>query len=87
MGFTGGSAYAMARDIAEGYTGLNDRTLRAFSDAESALLTFELDRYLRELRGFQPPLDDIPAIQLKNRRIGRLNGALTMLRARRQARG
>ena len=85
MGFTAGSAYAMARDIAEGYTGLNDRVLRALSAAEATQLSFELDRYLRELRGLQPPLDDIPAIQLKNRRMSRLNGALTLLRARQQA--
>jgi hypothetical protein len=86
MGFTGGSAYAMARDVAEGYTGLNERSLKALSEAELGQLAFELDRYLRELRGLQPPLDDIAAIQHKNRRIGRLNGALTLLRARRQAR-
>ena len=86
MGITGGSAYAMARDIAEGYTALNDRSVRALSEAEIGQLAFELDRFLRELRGLQPPLDDIPAIQLKNRRIGRINSALTLVRARRQAR-
>ena len=40
-----------------------------------------MDRALREMRGDQPPLDDLPALQQRNRKIQRLNGAFTMLRS------
>jgi hypothetical protein len=80
MGFPGGSAYAMSRDIAEGYTLVTDRTLRALSAADLDKLSFEMDRHMRELRGDQPALDDIPAIQQRNRRIQRLNQAMLVLR-------
>jgi hypothetical protein len=80
MAFPGGSAYAMTRDIAGGYTLVTDRTFRMLSAADLDKLSFEMDRHLRELRGDQPPLDDIPAIQQRNRRIQRLNQALVVLR-------
>jgi hypothetical protein len=81
MGFPGGSAYAMTRDIAEGYTLVTERTFRSLTAADLDKLVFEMDRHLRELRGDQPSLDDIPAIQLRNRRIQRLNQALLVLRS------
>jgi hypothetical protein len=81
MSFPGGSAYAMSRDIAEGYTLVTERTFRTLSAADLDQLVFELDRHLRELRGDQPPLDDIPAIQVRNRRIQRLNQAMLVLRS------
>jgi hypothetical protein len=80
MGFPGGSAFAMARDIAEGYTLVTERTFRSLTAADLEKLSFEMDRHMRELRGDQPPLDDIPAIQLRNRRIQRLNQAMLVLR-------
>jgi hypothetical protein len=81
MGFPGGSAYAMTRDIAEGYTLVTERTFKTLTPAELDKLVFEMDRHLRELRGDQPPLDDIPAIQLRNRRIQRVNQAMQVLRS------
>lgn len=81
MSFTSGSAYSMARDIAEGYTLVTQRTFRALTAVDVDKLAFEMDRHLRELRGDQPSLDDIPAIQLRNRRIQRLNAALLVLRS------
>ena len=86
MAFPGGSAYAMARDIAEGYTTLNERSFRTFTEADIIQLSFELDRHLRELRGTQAAQDDLPAVQHRNRRMGRLTTALTLLRGRKQAR-
>lgn len=80
MGFPGGSAYAMARDVGEGYILVTERTFKTMTRADLDQLTFEIDRYLRELRGDQPSLDDLPAIQLRQRRMQRLNSALQMVR-------
>jgi len=84
MAFPGGSAYAMARDIAGGFTAVSERTFRTMTRPDLDQLGFEIDRHLRELRGEQAPLDDIAAIQQRNRRIQRLTSALAVLRAYRQ---
>lgn len=79
--FSGGSAYAMAKDIAEGFLLVTERTYQRLAPGELDQLGFEIDRALRDVRGSQPPLEDQPALQLRNRKISRLTGALTMLRA------
>lgn len=79
--FSGGSAYAMAKDIAEGYLMVTERTYQRLAPGELDQLGFEIDRSLRDIRGNQPSLEDQAALQLRNRKISRLNGALTMLRA------
>jgi hypothetical protein len=84
MAFSGGSAYAMARDVAGGFTTVSERTLRTMTRPDLDQLGFEIDRHLRELRGDQPSLDDVQAIQLRQRRMQRLNSALMMLRSYRQ---
>lgn len=76
----------MARDVAEGLMLVTERTFLRFSLAELDQLAFELDRALREVRGQQPSLDDLPAIQQRNRKIQRLQSALTMLRSYQQSR-
>lgn len=82
----GGSAYAMARDITEGFILVTERTFKTMQRSEVDQLAFEMDRYLREIRGEQPALDDMPAIQLRNRRISRINQAMIMVRAYQQKR-
>jgi hypothetical protein len=77
--FPGGSAWAMVRDIADGYYLLTERSFRAFNRAELDKIQFELDRRLRDLRGEQPALDDLQAIQLRNRRLQRLSTGSMML--------
>lgn len=84
--FPGGSAYAMVRDVAEGFLLVTDRTFQRLQPTELDQLGFELERHLRELRGEQPALDDLLAIQQKNRRIQRLTGCLMMMRSYRQRR-
>jgi len=79
--FSGGSAYAMAKDIAEGYLLVTERTYQRLAASELDQLGFEIDRALRDVRGTQPPLEDQAALQVRNRKISRLTGALTMLRA------
>jgi len=86
MAFSGGSAYSMARDIAEGYSTLNERTFKTMVRGDLDQLTFEMDRHLRELRGEIPAQDDTPALQQRNRRIQRLNTAIVVLRSYRQKR-
>lgn len=70
----------MARDIAEGYTLVTERTFKMLTRGDLDQLGFEIERHLRELRGDQPSLDDMAAIQLRNRRIQRLNSAVQILR-------
>jgi hypothetical protein len=82
--FPGGSAWAMVRDIAEGYFLVTERTFRAFGRPELDKISFELERHMREVRGDQAPLDDLSAIQNRNRRIQRLNTAMLILRSFRQ---
>jgi hypothetical protein len=71
----------MARDIAEGFTNVTERSLRSLSRGDLDQLTFELERHLRDLRGDQAASDDIPAIQLRNRKIQRVNTAMMVLRS------
>jgi hypothetical protein len=84
MAFPGGSAYAMARDVAEGYLLVTERTFKTMTRPELDQLAFEFDRHLRELRGEQPSLDDLAAIQLRQRKMQRLNSTLLMVRSYRQ---
>jgi hypothetical protein len=76
----------MARDIAEGYSTVNERTFKNMVRGDLDQLTFEMDRHLRELRGDMPAQDDVPALQQRNRRIQRLNTAIVVLRSYRQKR-
>jgi hypothetical protein len=79
--FPGGSAWAMVRDIAEGFILLTERSFRSFGPPELERFQFELDRRLRDVRGEQPDLSDLGAIQQRNRRLQRLQTAQVMLQA------
>ena len=84
MAIPGGSAFGYARDIAEGFQIVTERSFKGLTRAEMDQLAFEIDRGLRDIRGEQVATDDLPMIQAKNRRIQRLNGALMMMRGYRQ---
>ena len=84
MPVPGGSAFAFARDIGEGYQTVTERSFKGLSKGEMDQLAFELDRALRDIRGEQAPLEDLAAIQARSRKIQRLNGALMMMRSYRQ---
>lgn len=86
MALPGGSAYAFARDVAEGYFQVTERSFQRMNGGELDKIAFELDRYLREVRGNQPDLEDVQALQVRNRKIQRINSALMILRAYRQKR-
>ena len=84
MAIPGGSAFGYARDIAEGFQVVTERSFKGLSRPEMDQLAFEIDRALREIRAEQVGADDLPMIQAKNRRIQRLNGAMMMMRGYRQ---
>ena len=84
MAIPGGSAFGYARDIAEGFQVVTERSFKGLSRPEMDQLAFEIDRGLRDIRAEQVPVDDLPMIQAKNRKIQRLNGALMMMRSYRQ---
>lgn len=86
MAIPGGSAYAFARDASEGHFTITERTYMRMTKPELDKVAFELDRYLREIRGQQPDLDDLPALQKRNRKIQRINSSLSILRAYRRKR-
>jgi hypothetical protein len=84
--FLGGSAPAMANQIAEGYTLLTAVQLKRLSDAELDALQFELEKLLRDLRGQVIPADDVAGNQAKNRKISRVTNALQQVNLTRQQR-
>jgi hypothetical protein len=77
--FLGGSAYAMSKDIAEGYVLLSAAILKGFSTSELAQLRQQLEKVQREIRADQPASDDLPAIQRRGRKISRISSALLVL--------
>ena len=82
--FLGGSAYAMSRDIAEGYVLLNATLLKGFTESELMQLRQQLEKVQREIRADQPATDDIQAIQKRGRKISRISSALLILDTRRK---
>jgi hypothetical protein len=82
--FMGGSAYAMSRDIAEGYVLLNATVLKSFTESELMQLRQQLEKVQREIRADQPATDDVQAIQKRGRKISRISSALLILDTRRK---
>lgn len=82
----GGSAYAMANQIGEGYIIVTERTFTRLLRPELDQLAFELDRLMRDVRGDQPPIDDLAAVQQRHRKLQRLTSATMMLQSYRQRR-
>lgn len=78
--FTGGSAYTMVRDIADGFVIPTELTFKQFARPDFAAFALEADKLLREIRGNQPPLSDIEATQKRHRRIQRIQQAMVVAR-------
>lgn len=83
--FIGGSAYAMTKQVADGYLLVTERTFRRLSRPELDKLAFELGKLLREIRGQQPAIDDLPAVRARNHQIQRLNSCRMMLQTYRRS--
>jgi hypothetical protein len=77
--FMGGSALAMANQVAEGFILLSSNTLRGFSPGDLNALRQELDKLTRDARAIVPPPDDAQANQARNRRIARLSSAVQVI--------
>ncbi|HEY6552605.1 MAG TPA: hypothetical protein VI669_04580 [Vicinamibacteria bacterium] len=84
--YQGGSAPAMASQIAEGFILLTANTLKGYLPGELANLRQEVDKLLREVRSTTPASDDALAQQSRNRKIARLSGAIQIVQARMTAR-
>jgi hypothetical protein len=84
--FMGGSAPAMAAQIAEGFILLSPTLLRSFGPGDLSSLRVELERLQREARAEVPPPDDASANQARNRKITRLNSALQVVQHKMTAR-
>jgi len=77
--FMGGSAPAMASQVAEGYILVSANTLRGFLPGDLTLLRFELDKLQREARAEVPPQNDALAQQARNRKIARISSAMQVV--------
>lgn len=71
----------MARDIGEGFVNVTERTFKSMTNPDVNQLVFEIDRFLRELRGSQLGTDDNDVVKARNRKIQRLNTAVMISRA------
>jgi hypothetical protein len=80
--FMGGSAPAMASQVAEGFILLSANHLKGFLPGELQTFRLELDKLLREVRALAPPQDDAQAQQARNRKIARLSSAMQVVQAR-----
>ena len=78
--FTGGSAYSMVRDIADGFVIPSEQLFKQFGVGDFVLFSQEADKYLRELRGNPPAANDVEAAQKRQRRMQRLQQAMFVSR-------
>lgn len=78
--FLGGSAFAMANQITDGYVLLTPTILRRFGRPELTQLQFELQKLLTSLRGNQPTAEDTRGLQTYHHKIGRIRGASQVIR-------
>ncbi len=72
----GGSAPAMAGQVAGGFVLLSAANLKGFTPAELQSFKLELEKALRNVRAEVPAQDDALAQQARNHKIGRLSSAL-----------
>ena len=79
--FMGGSAPAMAAQVAGGFILLSANTLKGFLPGDLMALRTEMDKLLRDARAEVPPQDDALAQQARNRRIARISSALQVITA------
>jgi len=84
--FQGGSAFNMVQSVAEGYIILTERTFKSYKPNDLTEFLFEADKLLREIRGAQAAPGDQDAVQKRQRKMQRLQQALTIANAVRSRR-
>lgn len=77
--FAGGSAYAMANQICDGYTTLNAVAVKRYTDQELGSLRLELEKVLTSLRGEVIPEGELEKIKARNRKVTRLSQATLVI--------
>ena len=76
--FLAGSAYAMVRDVADGYIIASELTFKKFQTGDFQSFGIEADKLMREIRGNVPATGDVDATQKRQRRMRRLQQAVTL---------
>jgi hypothetical protein len=79
--FLGGSAYNMVRELADGFIIVTERTFKIYKPQDLTDFQMDAERYLREIRSAQAPAGDQEAIQKRQRRLQRLQQAITVANA------
>jgi hypothetical protein len=72
MPYIGGSAFAMANSLSEGYTLPSPVNLKRLTVDEMRELLFEIEKLLRDQRSIVPDQQDIMALNKRNQKIGKL---------------
>lgn len=80
--FMGGSAPAMASQIADGFILVSTATLKGYLPGELQSLRQELEKVLRDARSVVPPQDDALLQQARHRKIARVSSAVQVVQAR-----
>ena len=79
MAFMGGSAYAMANSLMEGFVLPSPINLKRLSMEELRELQFEVEKLLRDLRSLVPDQNDTLALQRRNQKLMRLQQAVAVI--------
>jgi len=79
--FLGGSAYNMVRELADGFIIITERTFKNYKPQDLTDFQMDAEKYLREIRAAQAPAGDQEAIQKRQRRLQRLQQAITIANA------
>jgi len=84
--FQGGSAYNMIASISDGYIIPSELTFKKFQSSDIVTFLLESDRLLREIRASQVATDDVQGAQTRQRRLQRVQQAITIANAVRSKR-
>jgi len=79
MGFQGGSAWAMAKSLMDGYILASPVQFKRLTNDELRELKMEVEKLLRDIRGEIPDQENNIALQKRNQKILKLSQTLSVL--------